>query len=217
VAKAVALPPLKLWFNWRMEGVDRVPREGPIIVAGNHLSYLDPLAHAYFLVQAGRRPRFLAKAELFDNPLLRIVLRGAGQIPVRRGTGDQTPLEDAARALDRGEVVVIYPEGTSMTGNPDLSPMRGKTGAVRLSIRTGVPILPVATWGGQHVWRKGGGKSFAFGRPIWLKAGEPVVPPAIGRSPEQDPELVRRLTDELMGRLAELVGVLRSRYPKRWA
>jgi hypothetical protein len=67
------------------------------------------------------------------------------------------------------------------------------------------------------VWRKGGGKSFAFGRPIWLKAGEPVVPPAIGRSPEQDPELVRRLTDELMGRLAELVGVLRSRYPKRWA
>ncbi|HEY1126714.1 MAG TPA: hypothetical protein VGF83_03035, partial [Actinomycetota bacterium] len=53
VAKAVALPPLKLWFNWRMEDVDRVPREGPIIIAGNHLSYLDPLAHAYFVVQAG--------------------------------------------------------------------------------------------------------------------------------------------------------------------
>src|SRR6266545_4580283 len=87
VAKAVALPPLKLWFNWRMEGVDRVRREGPIIIAGNHLSYLDPLAHAYFVVQAGRRPRFLAKAELFDNPFLRMVLRGAGQIPVRRGSG----------------------------------------------------------------------------------------------------------------------------------
>jgi 1-acyl-sn-glycerol-3-phosphate acyltransferase len=217
VAKAVGLPPLKLWFNWRLEGVDRVPPEGPIIIAGNHLSYLDPLAHAYFVVQAGRRPRFLAKAELFENPFLRVVLRGAGQIPVRRGTGDQTPLEEAARALNRGEVVVIYPEGTSMTENHDLSPVRGKTGAVRLSIRTGVPILPVATWGGQYVWRKGGGKSFAFGRPIWLKAGDPVDPPAMVQASEQDPELVRRLTEELMGRLAVLVDDLRSRYPKRWA
>jgi 1-acyl-sn-glycerol-3-phosphate acyltransferase len=217
VAKAVALPPLKLWFNWRMEGVDRVPRAGPIIIAGNHLSYLDPLAHAYFVVQAGRRPRFLAKAELFDNPLLRIVLRGARQIPVRRGTGEQTPLEEAALALDRGEAVVIYPEGTSMSENPDLSPMRGKTGAIRLSMRTGVPILPVATWGGQHVWRKGRRKSFAFGRPIWLKAGEPVDPPAVEQPMGQDPELVRMLTDELMGHLTVLVDDLRSRYPKRWA
>jgi 1-acyl-sn-glycerol-3-phosphate acyltransferase len=217
VAKAVALPPLKLWFNWRMEGVDRVPREGPIIIAGNHLSYLDPLAHAYFVVQAGRRPRFLAKSELFDNPLLGIVLRGAGQIPVRRGTGEQTPLEEAARALDRGEVVVIYPEGTSMSENPDLSPMRGKTGAVRLSIGTGVPILPVATWGGQHVWRKGRGKSLAFGRPIWLKSGELVDPPAVEHPMGQDPELVRMLTGELMGHLTVLVDDLRSRYPKRWA
>jgi 1-acyl-sn-glycerol-3-phosphate acyltransferase len=208
---------LKLWFNWRMEGVDRVPRAGPIIIAGNHLSYLDPLAHGYFVVQAGRRPRFLAKAELFDNPLLRVVLLGAGQIPVRRGTGDQTPLEDAARAIDRGEVVVIYPEGTSVTENPDLSPMRGKTGAIRLSIRTGAPILPVATWGGQYVWRKGRRKDLAFGRPIWLKAGQPVDPAAVVEEREQDSELVRGLTDELMGRLAILVDDLRSRYPKRWS
>jgi 1-acyl-sn-glycerol-3-phosphate acyltransferase len=217
VAKAVVLPPLKLWFNWRLEGVERVPREGPIIIAGNHLSYLDPLAHAYFVVQAGRRPRFLAKAELFEHPVLRVVLRGAGQIPVRRGTGDQAPLEEAARALDGGEVVVIYPEGTSMTQNPDLSPMRGKTGAVRLSIRTRVPILPVATWGGQYVWRKGARKRLTFGRPIWLKAGEPMEPPAMGPASEQDQELVRRLTDELMDRLTVLVDDVRSRYPKRWA
>lgn len=217
VAKAAVVPPLKLWFNWRLEGVERVPREGPIIIAGNHLSYLDPLAHAFFVVEAGRRPRFLAKAELFENPFLRMVLRGTGQIPVRRGTGDKTSLEEAARALDRYEVVLIYPEGTSMTQNPDLSPMRGKTGAVRLSIRTGVPILPVATWGGQYVWRKGPGKRFTFGRPIWLKAGEPMDPSAKGPAAEQDQELVRRLTDELMDRLTVLVADLRSRYPKRWA
>jgi 1-acyl-sn-glycerol-3-phosphate acyltransferase len=217
VAKAVVLPPLKLWFNWRLEGVERVPREGPIIIAGNHLSYLDPLAHAYFVVQAGRRPRFLAKAELFENPFLGMVLRGAGQIPVRRGTGDHRPLEEAARALERGEVVVIYPEGTSVTEHPGLSPMRGKTGAARLSLATGVPILPVATWGGQYVWRKGARKSFTFGRPIWLKAGDPVDPPVHGEDAAEDPELARRLTDELMGRLTLLVDDLRSRYPKRWA
>jgi 1-acyl-sn-glycerol-3-phosphate acyltransferase len=217
VAKVVVLPPLKLWFNWRLEGVERVPSEGPIIIAGNHLSYLDPLAHAYFVVQAGRRPRFLAKAELFDNPFLGMVLRGAGQIPVRRGSGDQTPLEEAARALERGEVVLFYPEGTSVTDNADLSPMRGKTGAARLSLATGVPILPVATWGGQYVWRKGARKSFTFGRPIWLKAGEVIDPPRQAQAPNGNPDLARLLTDELMERLALLVDDLRSRYPKRWA
>jgi 1-acyl-sn-glycerol-3-phosphate acyltransferase len=211
------IPPLKLWFNWQFEGVELVPGRGPIILAGNHLSYVDPLAHAYFVVQAGRRPRFLAKAELFENPFLRMVLQGAGQIPVRRGTGDQTPLEEAARALDRGEVVLIYPEGTSVTENPDFSPMRGKSGAARLSVAAGVPILPVATWGGQYVWRKGARKSFTFGRPIWLKAGELMDPPVQGQDSAEDPELARRLTDELMVRLTLLVDDLRSRYPKRWA
>ncbi len=210
------LPPLKLWFNWRLEGLERVPAEGPLIVAGNHLSYLDPLAHSLFVVRAGRRPRFLAKAELFENPFLRVVLRGAGQIPVRRGTGDQTSLEAAAEALERGEVVVVYPEGTSTTEHPDFSPMRGKTGAVRLSLMTGVRILPVATWGGQYVWRRTGKRSFTFGRPIWLKAGEPIDLSARA-GVNGGAELVRRVTDELMGELTGLVGDLRALYPKRWA
>lgn len=209
------MPPLKLWFNWRLEGLDLVPQEGPVIIAGNHLSYLDPFAHGYFVVRAGRRPRFLAKQELFENPFLRVVLRGAGQIPVRRGSGDQTPLEAAARALARGEVVVMYPEGTSVTENPDFSPGRGKTGAVRLSLMAGVPILPVATWGGQYVWLRSGKGSLRFGRPIWLKAGDPFVPSERAGS-DPDPKTVRALTDELMGELARLVEDLRSRYPKRW-
>jgi 1-acyl-sn-glycerol-3-phosphate acyltransferase len=150
-----------------------VPREGPIIVAGNHLSYLDPFAHAYFVVRAGRRPRFLAKQELFEGPFLRMVLRNAKQIPVRRGSGDQTPLEEASAALDQGEVIVIYPEGTSVTDDPEFNPVRGKTGAVRLALATGVPILPVATWGGQYVWRSGGRRSLKFARPIW-PGGEPI-------------------------------------------
>ena len=213
ICKVVLLPPFKLWFNWRFDGLDRVPDEGPAIVVGNHLSYLDPFAHAYFVIRAGRRPRFLAKAELFENAFLRMVLGGAGQIPVQRGTGDQTPLEAATRALERGEVVFIYPEGTSETTNPDLSPARGKTGAVRLALSTGAPVIPVATWGGQYVWRRSGRRRIEFGRPIWLRAGEPMLLPR-GAS---DASTVRRLTDDVMAELTSLVDGLRTGYPKRWS
>ena len=164
VLKTLFRPPFRLWFNWRFEGLEAVPREGPLIVAGNHLSYLDPFAHAYFVSEAGRRPRFLAKRELFDNWLVGAALRGAGQIPVDRGTGDRSPLDAATRALEAGEIVVIYPEGTTTTTNEDFSPGRAKTGAVRLALRTGMPILPVATWGGQYVWRKEGRQSLEIGR-----------------------------------------------------
>jgi 1-acyl-sn-glycerol-3-phosphate acyltransferase len=207
---------LQLWFNWRLEGLERLPPEGPLIVAGNHLSYLDAFAHAYFVEKAGRRPRFLAKQELFDNPLVGLALRGARQIPVRRGSGDRGPLEGAMRALAEGEVVVIFPEGTTATTNPDFSPGRGKTGVVRLALATGVPILPVATWGGQYVWRRSGRQSLAFGRPIWLRAGEPFDPLARAGK-DADPSAVRALTDELMAALAALVDGLRAGYPERWA
>jgi 1-acyl-sn-glycerol-3-phosphate acyltransferase len=216
IARNVVIAPLRLWFNWRFEGLESIPRQGPIIVAGNHLSYLDAFAYSCFVDEAGRRPRFLAKQELFKNWFLRTVLLGAGQIPVRRGTGDQKPLEVAARALEAGEVVVVFPEGTSVTENPDFSPMRGKTGAVRLSLMTGVPILPVATWGGQYVWRKHVRISPRFGTPVWLKAGEPFVPSASPGSID-DRGLVRDLTNRLMGELALLVDDLRRRYPVRWA
>lgn len=214
-AELALVTPFQLWFNWRWEGLERVPPEGPAIIAGNHLSYLDPFAHGLFVVRAGRRPRFLAKQELFDAPFVGTVLRGAHQISVQRGTGDRSPIDDAARAVGRGEVVVIYPEGTTTTTNEDFSPGRGKTGAVRLSIATGVPILPVATWGGQFVWRKSGRQSLAFGRPIWVAAGEPFDPTArLGG--ERDGRALRSSTDDLMAELATLVDDLRDRYPARW-
>jgi 1-acyl-sn-glycerol-3-phosphate acyltransferase len=209
------LPPFKLWFNWRFEGLDRIPAEGSLIVAGNHLSYVDPFAHGYFVVKAGRRPRFLAKAELFENPFLRMVLSDAGQIPVRRNSGDPRPLVDAAEALEHGEVVVIYPEGTSATADPDFAPARGKTGLVRLALATGAPILPVATWGGQYVWRKSGRESLSFARPIWMKAGQPIDLSA-HRDRIGDPEALRELTNEVTSELATLVDDLRERYPRRW-
>ncbi|MGH2671707.1 MAG: lysophospholipid acyltransferase family protein [Actinomycetota bacterium] len=214
--ETVLRPPLQLWFNWRLEGLDRIPPEGPLIVAGNHLSYLDPLAHGYFVDKAGRHPRFLAKQELFDKPIVGTALRGAGQIPVRRGAGDTSSLEEAKQALQEGEVVVIYPEGTTTMTDPDFSPGPGKTGAVRLSLATGVPILPVATWGGQYVWRKDGRQSLAFGRPIWLRAGKRLELRS-GVGADADPATVRAFTDEVMDELSRLVADLRARYPARWA
>jgi 1-acyl-sn-glycerol-3-phosphate acyltransferase len=214
-AELALVPPFRLWFNWRLEGLERVPAEGPAIIAGNHLSYLDPFAHGVFVVKAGRRPRFLAKQELFDAPFVGTVLRGAHQISVQRGAGDRSPIDDATRAVEQGEVVVIYPEGTTTTTNADFSPGRGKTGAVRLSIATGFPILPVATWGGQFVWRKSGRQSLEFGRPIWVAAGEPFDPTERLEG-EPDARALRASTDDLMVELGKLVVDLRDRYPARW-
>jgi len=215
LAELVVLPPIKLWFNWRFEGLEHVPPEGPLLVAANHISYLDPFAHGYFLVRAGRRPRFLAKQELFENPLLRTVLLRMGQIPVRRGTGDRAPIEAAGVALERGEVVLVYPEGT-VTRNEDFTPMRGKTGIVRLALATGAPVLPLVVWGAQHVWQKSGKGSLKFARPIWLKAGPPLELSSYGGEGDA-PEVLRTLTDEVMEELGRLVEDLRARYPKRWA
>jgi 1-acyl-sn-glycerol-3-phosphate acyltransferase len=209
------LPPLKLWLNWRLEGTERIPPKGPAIVAGNHLSYLDPFAHGYFVIAAGRRPRFLAKRELFDNPFVGMVMRGAGQIPVDRGSGDTRPLLSAAEALGRGEVIVIYPEGTTQTDDPEFRPTSGKTGVARLALMTGLPVVPVATWGGQYVWRKSGRESLRFGRPIWVESGEPIDLVSSGADPE-DREATRALTDVVMSSIATLVDDLRTRYPSAW-
>jgi 1-acyl-sn-glycerol-3-phosphate acyltransferase len=214
IARLVAIPPVKFWFNWRFEDLDRIPLTGPAIVAANRISYLDPFADGYAVMKAGRRPRFLAKEELFTIPVVGTVIRGARQIPVKRGSGDPAPLISASEALEAGEAIVIYPEGT-VTNNPDHLPMQGKTGAVRLSLMSGVPITPLATWGGQAVWQKSGKGSLKFGRPIWLKAGEPIDfsdrADLVG-----DRDALHEMTDELMSALTALVLDLRSRYPKRW-
>jgi 1-acyl-sn-glycerol-3-phosphate acyltransferase len=214
IARAVALPPVKLWFNWHLEGLEHVPPEGSALIASNHISYLDPLADAYFLTLASRRPRFLAKSELFENPFLRTVLKGAGQISVQRGTGDPSALDAASRALEEGEAVVIYPEGT-VTTNPDFSPMRARTGIARLALAAGLPIIPLAIWGSQHVWQKDGRHSLKFARPIWLRAGEPID--LASEIPDRaDPDAARTGTDRVMDELTQLVNDLRARYPKRW-
>lgn len=214
LAAGVVRPPIKVWFNWRFEGVEHVPEEGPLLVAANHVSYLDPFAHGYFLWERGRRPRFLAKQELFEIPVLASILRGLGQIPVRRGGGGRQPLTMGEQALRRGDAVVVYPEGT-VTTNPDFTPMRGKTGLARLAFATGVAATPIAVWGGQHVWQKAGPKSMRFGRPIWVKAGPSVDLGEFGGRAD-DIDALREATERVMEALRVLVEDLRDRYPRRW-
>lgn len=192
-----------------------MPQEGPALVACNHISYFDQFADGYFLTKAGRRSRFLAKAELFENSLLRRVLAGSGQIPVERGTGSPAPLEEAAKVLADGGTIVIYPEGT-VTRNPDFTPMKAKTGVARLSLMAAVPVTPLASWGSQHIWQKSGPGSFSFGRPIWLKAGAPMDFSQY-EGAVHDPAVLRKITDDVMEGIGRLVDDLHARYPRRWS
>ena len=155
LVRATLVPALAAWFRWNIEGTENIPRRGPAIVACNHISYLDPLAVGCAIIGAGRHPRFLAKSELFADRRIRWALNATRQIEVKRGTVHATSaLDRAADALERGEVVVIFPEGT-VTTDPDLAPMPAKSGAVRLALRSRAPLIPAAVWGTANVWPKG--------------------------------------------------------------
>lgn len=106
----------------------------------------------------------------------------------------------------------MYPEGT-VTKREDGLPMEGKTGTVRLALQTGLPIIPMASWGSQAVWQKSGKGSVKFGRPIWTSVGHALELPIV---PEGEQAPLRELTGRVMDGITELVVDLRDRYPRRW-
>jgi 1-acyl-sn-glycerol-3-phosphate acyltransferase len=214
LVEVVLRPAIGFWFSWHLEGMELVPPDGPLLVAGNHVSHFDPLAHGYLLTGAGRRPRYLAKSELWKNGFLRRALNGTHQIPVDRGTGKSAPVDAALSGLSRGEAVVIYPEATT-TRNPDKMPMQGKTGIARIALRSGLPVTPLAVWGTQHVIQEGE-IGLSFHRPIWVRAGRPMdFSEYAGRG--EDSAVLRKVTDEVMDELTRIVQDMRKDYPPRWA
>ena len=216
VAMAVAIHPVRAWFDLRYEGLEHIPSTGSAIVVCNHISYLDPLTTASAVVEAGRRPRFLAKDDLFRIPVVGALIRGTRQIPVSRGTGSATAaLTAAERSLAQGEVVVIYPEGT-VTTRPDHLPMQGKTGVVRLALSSGAPIVPLVSWGSQAVWQKSGRGSLKLGRPVWMRAGPPIELSAASGGPA-DTGAMRAATADVMAVLTAMVRDLRAAYPRSWS
>lgn len=210
LAKAILKLPLRSWFSWHIEGSRHIPREGAALMAFNHIAYLDPLAAAYAVDEAGRRPRFLGKAELFEDRRIGWLLRSAGQIPVHRGT-PKAPmaLDQAEDALDAGEIVVVFPEGT-ITDDPDLRPMKAHTGIARLALHTGTPVLPCALWGTANVWGKGVERHWWPPRqPLCVGIGPPIT---FSGDPDSRDDW-RRVGAEIMDAISVRVAELRTLVP----
>jgi 1-acyl-sn-glycerol-3-phosphate acyltransferase len=208
----VLYPLTVLLFKVRWRGLDRIPKSGGAIVAVNHVSYADPIVFGRFIWDAGRVPRYLAKASLFDAPFpIRQVLKGSGQIPVHRGTVNAgEALQAAVDALRQGQVVLIYPEGT-VTRDPDFWPMQAKTGIARLALMVPeVPVIPVGQWGAQNfldVYHK---KFRPLPRTaVSASAGEPVdLSDFAGRSPTR--EVLQAITERIMVAVRNEVADLRG-------
>ncbi len=210
---AVLRPPLAALTKRDWKGGENIPAEGGVIVVTNHISYIDPIVFGHFVHDHGRPVRYLAKASLFDIPLLGPFLRSAGQIPVhreKRSAGDA--LTEACEAIESGESIVIYPEGT-ITRDPGLWPMVGKTGAVRVALRTGAEIIPVAQWGAQHILKPYGKvPKFLPRKTVHVQAGPPVdLSPY--RSGDPHPSVLKKATTEVMARITELLAGIRGEKP----
>lgn len=165
---------LRLIVRIRVQHPERIPASGAFILAPNHYSDFDPLVMAFALYTNGRMPRFLAKESLFRVPGLGGIMRSTGQVPVTRESGGRGALDSGARIVRDGLALIVYPEGT-LTRDPELWPMRGKTGAVRLALEFGVPIIPAAHWGAQKVLPRWSKRISVFPRKtVDVLIGDPV-------------------------------------------
>ena len=153
-----------------------------MIVAINHISHVDTVLMARLIWQSGRIPRFLVKAGLFDIVGIGAIMRGAKQIPVYRGTSDASnSLREAVTALERGEAVIFYPEGT-ITKDPEQWPMEAKTGIARLVLLCpDIPVVPVGQWGAQV--RRGRAVVAAGAAPPSRRIGRATVGPVAVQGP----------------------------------
>lgn len=188
---------------------DYPPNDGVIVVV-NHMSWFDPMNVSHVLWDAGRPPRFLAKDKLFELPVVGQIMNGAGQIPVYRESDDPaSAIRAAVAAVNAGETVVIYPEGT-MTRDPNFWPMTGRTGAAQLAFETGAPVIPMAQWGPQAVMRPYS-KEFK----IWPRktmhtlVGEPLDLDDLRAKPERK-EALGEATERIINRITELLEEIRG-------
>ncbi|ANJ12041.1 lysophospholipid acyltransferase family protein [Streptomyces parvulus] len=222
LAAGLVRPVLFLLVERRWRGHEHMPAEGGFLTVANHISPFDPLTFGHFQYSSGRPPRMLAKASLFDVPFVGAMLRRTGQIPVHRGTADAvSALRSAVDAVRAGECVAIYPEGT-ITRDPGMWPMAGKTGAARIALTTGAPVIPVAQWGAQRIVRPyaRGGRG---DRRVWLAprqtvhvvAGAPVDLSRYAGLP-LTPDVLRGATEDIMAAVtALLAGIRREEPPTR--
>lgn len=191
-------------------GQRNLPPEGVgAVIAANHISEADPLVVAHFLNDSGRVPRFMAKSSLFDVPVAGGLLRQVNQIPVYRESRDASlSLAGALDAVRAGGCVVVYPEAT-LTRDPDLWPMRGKSGAARIALKTGCPVIPLAHWGAQRLLPQYGRVARVFPpAKVSVRAGQPVDLADLGGS--TGARALRTATDRIMAAITEQLELIRG-------
>jgi 1-acyl-sn-glycerol-3-phosphate acyltransferase len=188
----------------------KIPARGGCIVVLNHISHADPLLSAHFVYDHGRLPYYLAKSGLFRNRALRAFLLSAGQIPVERLSANAVGAFGAAvEAVRAGKCVVVYPEGT-LTRDPDLWPMKGKSGAARIALATGCPVIPMGQWGAHELLEPYARRPDLFPvKTIWMTVGDPVDLSDLVAS-EVTPEVVNEATDRIMDAITTIVEDLRG-------
>ena len=192
----VTWPLVRLLFRLRARGLENVPTSGGFVLAANHTSNFDPWPLGMPLFPR-RWLRFMAKSELY-NPLLKPFLNAGGAFPVRRGQADTEAIETAVRLAQAGEIVVMFPEGTRRKkGLRKKFEARPHTGAARIALTAGVPLVPAAISGTDRLSRLG---------PLRVAYGEPIPVDDLG---DRDPkEAAQVATDRLMAEIARLEATL---------
>lgn len=208
IAVPVVKPILKATTVQEWIDADKIPLEGGCVLALNHVSHVDPLTAAHITWDYGRQSRYLAKAGLFKNKYFARFLRAAGQIPVDRAAGAGA-LDEAIAAVKAGELVVVYVEG-SITKDPDGWPMVPKTGAARIALATGAPVIPVGQWGAQELLPAYAKKPNLKGRKtIKMKVGDPVDLKDL-EIQAISPQVIHEATDRIMAAIVGLVEDVRG-------
>jgi 1-acyl-sn-glycerol-3-phosphate acyltransferase len=190
-----------LGLRFTISGDEHVPRSGGAVMAINHVGYLDFTFAGLAARPAGRLVRFMAKKEVFDHKVSGPLMRGMKHIPVDRKGAANESYQQAVKMLQAGEIVGVFPEAT-ISESFDLKDF--KTGAARMAMEAGVPLLPCVVWGSQRVFTKGRPKDLTRGTPIRIVVGAPFTP-----HPAADPVAV---TADLKQRMQLLLDEARATY-----
>ena len=187
-----------------VEGSQHVPTSGGVVLACNHVSYLDFIFCGLGALPSKRLVRFMAKKSVFDSKISGPLMRGMRHIPVDRAAG-LASYQQAVRALRAGEAVGVFPEATI---SRSFMVKRLKNGAARMAVEAGVPIVPVALWGTQRLWTKGRPRRLTQRHiPILITVGQPV---SVAADDNAD-----AVTAELRSRLQAMVDRLQTTYPDK--
>jgi 1-acyl-sn-glycerol-3-phosphate acyltransferase len=203
---------MMLISKYKLHGEHNVPAQGPFVLSPNHYSNIDPVVIGVGMWNIGRMPRYMAKASLFDVPVMGWLLKKSGQVPVQRasqGRRGADPMKAARQIAEQGLAVVVYPEG-SLTREPDMWPMRGKYGAVRTALDAGIPLIPVASWGAQEILPRYSKRISIFPRKtVHILFGEPLdLSEFEGR--HLDSRVLAEATEKLMTAITALLEELRG-------